>query len=53
MSEFLSVNWSNAFIVVFIGMGLVVSILYILVLILKLFSYIPKFLDNRMKKANK
>ena len=53
MSEFLSVNWSNAFIVVFIGMGLVVSILYILVLILKLFSYIPKFLDNRTKKANK
>ena len=49
MSELLSVNWSNALIVVFVGMGLVVAILYILVLILKMFSYLPRLLDKRKK----
>jgi len=51
MSELLSVNWSNAFIVVFIGMTLVVAILYILVLILQTFKYIPKFFDKRNKRT--
>ncbi len=49
----LSINWSNIFIIIFIGFGLVFVVLILLVYILEVFGYIARRTEGNKENSKK